>query len=102
MLNLGLLALVLVLNYLYGVSNQPIGTVHSVEADIDKDVPAIPEFAIPLVFYAFIVFTIALVGAQALHRQLTTLLGALCLSMAVALLTFVVFQTYVPPPDPWE
>ena len=102
-LNLGLLVLVLVLNYLYGVSNQPIGTIHSVEADFDADVPAVPEFAIPyLGFYAFIPFTIALVGAQALHRQLTTLLGALSVSMAVALLTFVVFQTYVPPPDPSE
>lgn len=102
-LNLGLLALMLVLNYLYGVSNQPIGTVHSVEADFDRHVPVIPEFVVPyLAFYAFIPFVIALVGAQALHRQLTTLLGALSLSMAVALLTFVVFQTYVPPPDPAE
>ncbi len=100
-LNLGLLFLVLVLNYLYGVSNQPIGTVHSVEADFDTDVPVIPEFAVPyLLFYAFIPFTIALVGAQALHRQLTTLLGALAISMGVALLTFVVFQTYVAPPEP--
>jgi hypothetical protein len=103
LLNLGLLALVLGLNYLYGVSNQPIGTVHSVQADLDKGVPVIPEFALPyLGFYAFIPFTIALIGAQALHRQLTTLLGALSLSMAVALLTFVVFQTYVPPPAPAE
>jgi hypothetical protein len=103
LLNLAFLVLVLVLNYLYGVSNQPIGTVHSVKADFDSDVPVIPEFAVPyLLFYAFIPFTIALVGAQALHRQLTTLLVALSLSMAVALLTFVVFQTYVPPPDPSE
>lgn len=102
-LNLGLLVLMLALNYLYGVSNQPIGTVHSVEADLDRGVPVIPEFVVPyLLFYAFIPFTIALVGAQARHRQLTTLLGALSLSMAVALLTFVVFQTYVPPPEPAE
>jgi len=102
-LNLGLLVLMLVLNYLYGVSNQPIGTVHSVAADLDKGVPVIPEFVVPyLGFYAFIPFVITLVGAQALHAQLTTLLGALSLSMAVALLTFVVFQTYVPPPDPAE
>jgi hypothetical protein len=102
-LNLCLLVLMLGLNYLYGVSNQPIGTVHSVEADLDELVPVIPEFALPyLLFYAFIPFVIALVGAQALHRQLTTLLGALSLSMTVALLTFVVFQTYVPPPDPSE
>jgi hypothetical protein len=103
LLNLGLLVLMLALNYLYGVSNQPIGTVHSVEADIDEGVPVIPEFVVPyLGFYAFVPFVIALLGAQALHRQLTTLLGALSLSMAVALLTFVVFQTYVPPPDPAE
>lgn len=102
-LNLGLLVLMLALNYLYGVSNQPIGTVHSVEADLDRGVPVIPEFVVPyLGFYAFIPFAIALLGAQALHRQLTTLLGALSLSMAVALLTFVVFQTYVPPPEPAE
>lgn len=103
LLNLGLLVLVLALNYLYGVSNRPIGTVHSVEGDIDEHVPVIAEFVVPyLAFYAFIPFTIALVGAQALHRELTTLLGALSLSMAVALLTFVTFQTYVPPPHPTE
>lgn len=100
-INLGLLVLMLGLNFLYGVSNQPIGTVHSVEADLDEHVPVISEFAIPyLGLYAFVPFAIALVGAQALHRQLTTLIAALSISMAVALLTFVVFQTFVPPPNP--
>ncbi len=97
--NLGLIVLLLVVNYLYGVSNQPIGDVHSVETSIDTHVPVVPPFVVPyLAFYAYIVFSIAYIATHLLHEQLRTLLLALILATAVGLITFVIFQTYAPPP----
>lgn len=96
---LGLFVVLLMLNYLYGASNRPIGTVHSVETAIDPHVPIVPPFVISyLGLYAFIVFSIALVALYRLHDQLRTLLLALIIATGTGLITFVIFQTHVPPP----
>ena len=61
-LNLTLLVVLLIVNYLYGVSNQPIGTVHSMKSSLDPW-PVVPEFTpFYLGFYALIVFTLAYLG----------------------------------------
>jgi len=97
-LNLALLVVLLIVNYLYGVSNRPIGTVHSMKSSLDPW-PVVPEFTpFYLGFYALIVFTLAYLATRALHAQLTTLLVAMIFAMVIGLITFVIFQTMVPPP----
>jgi hypothetical protein len=95
-----LLLLVLgVLNQLYAVSNRPIGHLHSVKTVIDAYVPVIPLFVVPyLGLYAAFIFTLAYLAWNRLDRQLRTATIAFCISMTVALITFVIFQTFVPPP----
>jgi membrane-associated phospholipid phosphatase len=97
-LNLALLVVLLFVNYLYGVSNQPIGTTHSMKSSLDPWA-VVPEFTpFYLGFYAFIIFTLAYLATRALHTQFTTLLFGLIFAMVIGLGTFVIFQTYVPPP----
>ncbi len=97
--NLGIIVVLLVVNYLYGVSNRPIGTVHIVETSLDSHMPVVPSFVVPyLGLYAYTIFSIAYMGTHLLHKQLRTLLLALIFATVVGLITFVIFQTYVPPP----
>jgi len=101
LVNLGLILMLGVVNVGYEISNQKIGATHSVKAGIDEDVPVLPVFVFPyLGLYVYTVFTFAYLGVLADHARLRTMLLGLIGSTLVGLLTFVTFQTYVPPPSP--
>lgn len=56
-------------------------------------------FVVPyLALYAAFTFTLAYLAWNRFDRELRTATLAFIISMSVALLTFVIFQTFVPPP----
>lgn len=94
---IGLLFLVNIINTLYSVLNGPLYGVHSVESHLDPYVPTLPPFVVPyLGLYVVLFGTQAYLAFRQLNRQLRTFLLALSIAMGTALITFLLFQTYVP------
>ena len=61
--------------------------------------PVVPEFTpFYLGFYALIVFTLAYLATHCDARGARMLLVGLIFAMVIGLITFVIFQTMVPPP----
>lgn len=83
-------------NTLYAILNTPLYGLHSMESHFDKYVPTIPVFVVPyLGLYVVLFATQGYLAYRLLNRQLRTYLVALTLAMGTALITFILFQTYV-------
>jgi hypothetical protein len=95
--NIGLAILMMLGNYLYGVSNQPLKGAHSVAGYWDRGVPTLPPFVVPyLGMYVMAFLTLGFQAYRLMDRHMRTYALALTLAMGTALLTFVLFQTWVP------
>ena len=94
--NIGLLVLLPVLMTAYGASNAALFGTHSVRGHWDQYVPTIPAFIVPYLFtYVWVVSTMAYLATRLLNRQMRTALTAGLLSVSVAIVTFLLFQTDV-------
>lgn len=95
--NIGLMLALGIVNLGYGVLNAPLKGIHSMESYWDPGVPTIPAFVIPyLGLYVVLFFTQGFFGYRLINRQLRTYLLALLLSMGTSLVTFMLFQSYIP------
>lgn len=94
--NIGLLILMNLANYLYGWSNQPLKGPHSLAGYWDAGVPTLPVFVVPyLGMYVLLFLTQGFLAYRRMDRQLRTYTVALTLAMGTALLTFLLFQSWV-------
>ena len=83
-------------NTMYAVLNTPLYGAHSMQSHWDPYVPTIPVFVVPyLGLYVVLFATQGWLGYRQLNRQFLTFLTALTLSMGTALVTFLLFQTWV-------
>ncbi|MFC4303908.1 phosphatase PAP2 family protein [Cohnella boryungensis] len=95
---LGLLAIPAI-NILYVLQNRAGGTALSLETEVDRSFPFVPEFSLPYaLWYPFLLLVMVLILRKDKLEYYRTLLS-LCLGLLLSNLVFLLFQTTVPRPE---
>ncbi|TVX98767.1 phosphatase PAP2 family protein [Cohnella terricola] len=95
---LGLLA-VPVINLIYVLQNRPWGNVYSLVTEVDRNLPFLPEFAVPyMLWYPFLFLVFFLILRKDKREYYQTLI-AMCCGILLSNLVYLVFQTMVPRPE---
>jgi len=95
---LGLLAIP-VINLIYVLQNRPWGNVYSLVTEVDRNLPFVPEFAVPyMLWYPFLFLVFFLIFRKNKREYYQTLLGMIC-GILLSNLVFLIFQTTVPRPE---
>lgn len=88
------------INVVYVLQNQrPGGHIRSLETEVDRQLPFIPEFALPYaIWYPFLFIVFVLILRKDKREYYRTLL-AMCFGLLLSNLVFFLFQTTVTRPE---